>query len=188
MPEYGRNIHNMIDYCTTLPTKEERTTCAYTIVNLMGNMFPHFRDINDFKHKLWDHLAIMSDFKLDIDYPYEIIKKDELFAKPKKISYPQKKIKYRHYGYLMEQMIDQTVLFPDDEKKTYLIALLANQMKKNFITWNKDSIDDKKIFEDLKNYSHGNICLDESFVKLNDLKESSFHKKGTRPTNLKRNT
>lgn len=166
LPEYGRHVQQMVDHCVSLPTKEERTVCAYSIVNLMGNMFPHLRDVNDFKHKLWDHLAIMSDFELDIDYPYEITRKDDLYAKPTRIPYPSVRIRYRHYGRFIEGMIKKAMEFPEGEEKTFLIALLANQMKKNFLIWNKDSVDDQKIFDDLKDYSHGEISLDQRFVKL----------------------
>lgn len=177
LPEYGRNIQKMIDHCATLPTKQERTNCAYAIVNLMGNMFPHLRDINDFKHKLWDHLAVMSNFELDIDYPYETAKKEDLNARPAKVDYPQNNIKYRHYGSNLERMIAKATEYPEGEERTYLIALLANHMKRGFITWNKDSVEDKKIFDDLKEYSKGAICLDESFVKLSEPKEYFYHRK-----------
>ncbi|MEE0084956.1 MAG: DUF4290 domain-containing protein, partial [Paludibacteraceae bacterium] len=87
LPEYGRNIQNMVNYCLTIEDREERTNCAYSIIQTMGNLFPHLRDVNDFKHILWDHLAIMADFKLDIDYPYDIIKKEELYEKPEPMPY-----------------------------------------------------------------------------------------------------
>ena len=98
LPEYGRNVQQMVDHCMTIEDKAERTRCANTIINIMGNLFPHLRDIEDFKHKLWDHLAIMSDFKLDIDYPYEIIKKENLHTVPESVPYQASPIKYRHYG------------------------------------------------------------------------------------------
>ena len=93
MPEYGRNIQNMVDYCVAIEDREERKRCANTIINIMGNMFPHLRDVNDFKHILWDHLAIMADFKLDIDYPYEIVKKENLYARPPRIPYNNNRMK-----------------------------------------------------------------------------------------------
>ena len=105
MPEYGRNIQNMVDYCVAIEDREERKRCANTIINIMGNMFPHLRDVNDFKHILWDHLAIMADFKLDIDYPYEIVKKENLYARPPRIPYNNNRIRYRHYGKTLELMI-----------------------------------------------------------------------------------
>ena len=116
LPEYGRNIHNMVDYCVKLDSKEQRTQCAHSLIGIMGNMFPHLRNVNDFKHILWDHLAIMSDFKLDIDYPYEIIKKEELIAHPNRIEYSRPTMKYRHYGKTLERMIDSAVEMEEGEK------------------------------------------------------------------------
>ena len=99
LPEYGRNIQNMVDHCLTIEDREERTACAYTIINTMGNLFPQLKDLDDFKHILWDHLAIMSNFKLDIDFPYEVIKQEKLNVKPEKIEYSSSKnIRFMHYG------------------------------------------------------------------------------------------
>ena len=136
LPEYGRNIHNMVNYCVKLEDKEERTQCAYSLIDIMGNMFPHLRNVNDFKHILWDHLAIMSDFKLDIDYPYEIIKKEELIAHPNKIEYSRPTMKYRHYGKTLERMIDVAVDMPEGEEKEQFLHLLISQMKKSYTQWN----------------------------------------------------
>ena len=160
MPEYGRNIQNMVDYCITIQDREERKRCADTIINIMGNMFPHLRDVNDFKHILWDHLAIMADFKLDIDYPYEIVKKEDLYSRPPRIPYNNSRIRYRHYGKTLEKMIRTGC------GKDQLIKLLATQMKKSFLTWNKESVDDRKIFKDLDELSEGQIILDEEVHKL----------------------
>ena len=171
LPEYGRNIQNMVDYCVSIPDREERTHCANTIINIMGNMFPHLRDVNDFKHILWDHLAIMSDFALDIDYPYEVIKRENVYFKPRKIPYPQGPITYKHYGKNLENMIQQTTEFEDSEQRDYLISLLANHMKKSFLTWNKEVVDDRKIFDDLEVLSKGVIVLDEDNHKLTESKD-----------------
>ena len=166
MPEYGRNIQNMVDYCVTIQDRSERERCANTIINVMGNMFPHLRDVNDFKHILWDHLAIMSDFKLDIDYPYEIVKKENLYARPPRIPYNNSRIRYRHYGKTLERMIQKATEFAPGPEKDQLVRLLANQMKKSFLTWNKESVDDRKIFKDLEELSNGAIVLDEGQHKL----------------------
>jgi hypothetical protein len=171
LPEYGRNIQNMVDYCVSIPDREERTRCANTIINIMGNMFPHLRDINDFKHILWDHLAIMSDFSLDIDYPYEVIKKENLYIKPPRLPYPQGKIVYKHYGKNLEDMIRKANEYEDGEQKDYLIELLANHMKKSFLTWNKEVVDDRKIFKDLGGLSDGKIVLTEDSHKLTESKD-----------------
>ena len=130
LPEYGRNIQNMVDYCVTIQDREERKRCANTIINIMGNMFPHLRDVNDFKHILWDHLAIMADFKLDIDYPYEIIKKENLYSRPPRIPYNNNRIRYRHYGKTLELMIRKATELQPGMEKDQLVRLLANQMKK----------------------------------------------------------
>jgi hypothetical protein len=166
LPEYGRNIQNMVDYCVTIEDREERKHCADTIINIMGNMFPHLRDVNDFKHILWDHLAIMSDFKLDIDYPYEIVKKEDLNTRPPRLPYSNSRIRYRHYGKTLEMMIQKATEFEQGTEKEVLVKLLANQMKKSFLSWNKESVEDSKIFKDLEELSEGRIVLNEEAVKL----------------------
>ena len=166
MPEYGRGIQEMVDYALTLENREERQRCARTIVSIMGNMFPHLRDVPDFKHKLWDHLAIMADFKLDIDYPYEIVKKESFEVKPEVLAYPQKRIRYRHYGHILENMVKKAVEYPEGEDRKHLISLIANQMKKCFINWNKDSVEDQKILDDLREYSQGAISLSPEDLQL----------------------
>ncbi|WP_462345391.1 DUF4290 domain-containing protein [Coprobacter fastidiosus] len=171
MPEYGRNVQQMIDHCVSIEDREERTRCANTIINIMGNLFPHLRDVDDFKHKLWDHLAIMSDFKLDIDYPYEIIRKENLRTKPDRIPYTLTPIRYRHYGKTLERMIKKCEDYPDGPERDQLISLLANHMKKSFLTWNKEVVDDDKIFKDLREYSRGKIDLSPETFRLKESKE-----------------
>ena len=166
LPEYGRNVHRMIEYCMSLEDRDERTRCANAIVNIMGNLFPHLRDVDDFKHKLWDHLAIMADFKLDIDYPYEIIKKENLYSRPPRIPYNNNRIRYRHYGKTLELMIPKATELQPGMETAQLVRLLANQMKKSFLTWNKESVDDRKIFKDLDELSSGKIVLSEEEHKL----------------------
>ena len=171
LPEYGRNIQNMVDYCLTIKDREERKKCADSIINVMGSMFPHLRDVNDFKHILWDHLAIMSDFKLDIDYPYEIIKKENLYSRPKRLPYSNGRIRYRHYGKTLEKMIVKATELPEGDEKNFLIKMLANHMKKSFLTWNKETVDDRKIFQDLDELSEGQIILDEELHKLTESRD-----------------
>ena len=168
LPEYGRSVQNMVDHALTIEDREERQRCANTIVNIMGGMFPHLRDVPDFKHKLWDHLAIMSDFKLDIDYPFEIVKREELEMKPGKIAYPDKAIRYRHYGRFLESMIKKLSEMEEGEEKEALLHMLAVQMKKNLNNWNKEGIEDQKIVDDLREYSNGVINLKVEDLRLND--------------------
>ena len=168
LPEYGRSVQNMVDHALTIEDREERQRCANTIVNIMGGMFPHLRDVPDFKHKLWDHLAIMSDFKLDIDYPFEIVKREELEMKPGKIVYPDNAIRYRHYGRFLELMIKKLPEMEEGEEKEALLHMLAVQMKKNLNNWNKEGIEDQKIVDDLREYSNGAINLKVEDLRLND--------------------
>lgn len=170
LPEYGRNIQNMVDFCLTIPDRGERKRCANTIINIMGNMFPHLRDVNDFKHILWDHLAIMSDFKLDIDYPYEIIKKEDLNLKPAKIEYSRPDMKYRHYGKTLEKMIKMAIEIEDAKEKEQFTLLIATHMKKSYIQWNKE-VEDVKIFEDLYDLSNHKIDIRNSNIKLPEMKD-----------------
>ena len=166
LPEYGRSVQNMVDYALTIENKEERQRCANTIINIMGNMFPHLRDVPDFKHKLWDHLAIMSDFKLDIDYPFEVVRKERLEGKPDSIPYPHTKIHYRHYGRIVEELIKKACEYPEGDEKQNLVALICNHMKKDYMTWNKDTVDDQKIAEDLRELSNGKLQLTDELLKL----------------------
>jgi len=169
LPEYGRNIQNMVDHCLTLTDRDERNFCANTIISIMGNMFPHLRDVNDFKHILWDHLAIMSDFRLDVDYPYEVLKKENLYKRPPKIPYHDSEVIYRHYGEILENLIFEAAVMEEGEAKEELIRLIANQMKKSYLAWNKDSVDNRKILKDLADISEGRIVRDETMVKLADV-------------------
>ncbi len=166
MPEYGRNIQQMIAHALTIEDREERTRCVNTIINIMGNLFPYLRDVNDFKHKLWDHVAIMSDFKLDIDYPYEILKQENLYSRPETIPYKNSRIRYMHYGRNLEEMIERVATYPEGELKNEIIRMIANQMKKCFLTWNKEVVDDRKIFDDLREMSKGLVDLSEENFKL----------------------
>ena len=164
MPEYGRNIQNMVNHCVEIEDPEERKICAYSIIDVMGNMFPHLRDVNNFKHILWDHLAIMSDFKLDIEYPYEIIKREELYSSPGKIEYSRPTMKYRHYGKILEKIIDIAAKMEEGDKKVQLVKMIASQMKKSYVQWNKN-VDDEKIYEDLADLSGGKLKYSsEDFV------------------------
>ena len=171
LPEYGRNIQNMVDHCLTIEDREERTACAYTIINTMGNLFPQLKDLDDFKHILWDHLAIMSNFKLDIDFPYEVIKQEKLNVKPEKIEYSSSKnIRFMHYGKIIHSLIEKAIEMDPGEERSQLEIMIANYMKKSYITFNKDGVDDSKIFEDLAYLSKEQILLYDKGIKLADYK------------------
>lgn len=166
MPEYGRAVQKMVDHAVTIEDRAERQRCADTIIGVMGNMFPQLRDMPDFNHKLWDHLAIMSDFKLDIDYPYEVVDPATLHPTPQPIAYPKGAIRYRHYGRCVEEMLKKVVTMPEGEERNELIRLIAAQMKKEYILWNKDAVEDSRIVEDIREYTNGAIVLNEEQLNL----------------------
>lgn len=166
MPEYGRAVQKMVDHAVTIEDKAERQRCANTIIAVMGNMFPQLRDVADFNHKLWDHLAVMSDFKLDIDYPYEVVKPEALHPTPERLPYPKGGIRYRHYGRCIEEMMKKACEMPDGGERDELLRLIAAQMKKEYVLWNKESVEDGKIIEDICEYSDGKICLSEEKLNL----------------------
>ena len=187
LPEYGRSIQNMVNYALTLETKEERQQCASTIIDVMSNMFPHLRDVPDFKHKLWDHLAIMSDFKLDIDYPYEIVRKDNLHTRPDSIPYPQSRIRYRYYGKTTERLVQKAVEIEDENERNQLVAMIASHMKKNYLTWNRDSVDDDTINDDLLELSEGRLKLNDDIVKLMNVRQPQYQNRHKSRNNQRRN-
>lgn len=164
LPEYGRSIQRMVDHALTIEDRQQRQRCANTIINIMGSMFPHLRDVPDFKHKLWDHLAIMADFKLDIDYPYEIIRKDNLVSHPEPVPYPHRIIRYRHYGCVVQDLIRKAIEMPEGDERTNLIALICNHMKKDYTLWNKEGVEDSKIAADLKELSNGHLQMTEEIM------------------------
>jgi hypothetical protein len=163
LPEYGRNIQNMVDYLFTIEDKDKRNRSAQTVIDVMGNLYPYLRDVAEFKHKLWDHLAIMSDFSLDIDYPYDPPTPDILTEKPNRVPYNQNYIKYKHYGRTMELLIKKAIEMEGEEKEI-IIEQLANQMKKLYLTWNKDAVDDEKIFQDFEELSKGNVEISKDLT------------------------
>ncbi|MBR4119865.1 MAG: DUF4290 domain-containing protein [Bacteroidales bacterium] len=188
LPEYGRNIQKMVEYCITIEDREERTRCADSIIATMGNLFPHLRDVEDFKHKLWDHIAIMSDFKLDIDYPYEVLRPDNLYTRPKQLEYGQSEIKYRHYGKIIEMMLEKCKEYPKgSEEQKQMLSVMANVMKKTLYNTSKEAIEDDKILKDIKEY----IPEVAEELTLEDLNLRSIKELQTRKTttnNTARNT
>lgn len=170
LPEYGRNIQRMVEYLKTIEDREERNKAARFVIAVMGNMNPHLRDISDFKHKLWDHLAIMANFDLDIDAPYDLPNPTLGLDKPNKVDYPSGDIKYKHYGRTIELMIKRAAQYPDGPEKETLIEFIANHMKKSYLTWNREVIEDEIIFNDLTELSDGKIRVNPD-MKLNTTKD-----------------
>jgi hypothetical protein len=175
LPEYGRNLQNMVNHIMTIEDRNERNRAARTIIDIMGNMYPYLRDINDFKHKLWDHLAIMTNFQLDIDYPYTPPVPELFNTAPEKIPYSNNKIKYRHYGKTIEFLLEKAAVHEDEKERELLIKLIANHMKKSYVVWNKDSVTDEKILEDIEDLTNGKIKCSE--MQLADTKDILFRNK-----------
>jgi hypothetical protein len=175
LPEYGRHIQQMVDQLLEVEDREERNKTAKAIIAVMGNMNPHLRDINDFKHKLWDHLHIMANFNLDIDSPYPKPEASVIYEKPKQVPYPSHPIKYKHYGRSISLMIEQAIEMEEGEQKDALTSLIANHMKKSYLIWNKDSVSDEDIIRDMAELSNGKLTLATGF-KFNQVKESVPYK------------
>ena len=180
LPEYGRAIQDMVNYALDIQDRTERERCAYTIVNIMGNMFPTPPDVPDFKNKLWDHLAYMSDYKLDIDYPCQITRLDKSKENPDNVKYPSYNIKYRHYGRIIPDQIKIAMDLPEGPMRDQLIRLLAVQMKKNLLLWNKELFDDNRVLEDIKVMSKGTLQVSESDLNI------GFPQPQSRPYNKNR--
>lgn len=191
IPEYGRHIQKMVDHAVAEEDEVKRNKLAKSIIAVMGNMNPHLRDVADFQHKLWDQLFIISDFKLDVESPYGKPSREALTERPESLDYPQNFPKYRFYGNNIKRMIDVAVKWEDGDKKEGLILTIANHMKKCFLNWNKDTVEDDVIFEHLFELSNGEINLKESDDDLRDasklLKNNKRYNSNSKKSNHKNN-
>ena len=160
--EYGRNIQKMIDHAMSINDRDERNKVARAIIDVMGQLNPHLRDVADFKHKLWDHLFVISKFQLDVDSPYPKPSRETFETKPDRVNYPSNHIRYKHYGKSIEKMIEKANAMEDGELKFAFVEAIANQMKKSYINWNKDSVTDDVILEQLGLLSKGGLKLKEN--------------------------
>lgn len=177
MKEYGRNVQNMVEEAVKIEDREERNKAVQHIVELMGRMYPYLKNLRDFKHKLWDHLVIMSDFKLDIDAPHELPTRETFSKPPKKIPYTQSRFRQKYYGKNIQKMIRLAAEMEAGEERDLLVALIGNQMKKSYALWNKDGVTDDIIFSDIRKISNEQIDIPEH-IKLSEAK---------RLTNVKNN-
>lgn len=168
IPEYGRHIQKMVDQAIAIDNKEERNKVARSIISVMGNLNPHLRDVPDFQHKLWDQLFIMSDFKLDVDSPFPKPSRELLQERPDRLDYPQNFPKYRFYGNNIKRMIDVANSWDDGDMKEALEYAIANHMKKCYLNWNKDTVEDEVIFKHLYKLSGGKIDLASNDEDLSD--------------------
>lgn len=158
--EYGRNVQNMIAHAMEIENREERNKAAQAIIEVMGQLNPHLRDVDDFKHKLWTHLFVMSKFQLDVDSPYDKPNLEVLYEKPKKMVYPKSKIRFGHYGKYTEQILKETVDEKDEKTKEYIKNSMANFMKKQFLAYNNDTVENNLIARQLSELSGGGLVLE----------------------------
>lgn len=169
LPEYGREIQDMVAYCVTLPTKEERQDCAETIISIMDRMNQQNHGNADHIQKLWDHLALMADFKLDIDYPFDVSQAMKIASKPEPMTYPMSKIPVRHYGKMMFELFEKLKKMEEGDERTELIRVVANQMKRCLIQWGHGSSDDEKVASDLARFTDGKVQLDLDTFKFDKI-------------------
>ena len=161
--EYGRSIQKMLAYAMTIEDRAKRNTMARLIISAMAQVCPQSKDVADHKHKLWDHLFIMSDYKLDVDAPYPMPAPQEQQTKPRSLSYSDGKIEYPHYGKYIQKMIEKISEMDESKEKEVLINRTAHYLKKSYLTWNRDSVDDEQIYENFSDMSGGKLKLTESF-------------------------
>ena len=187
IPEYGRHIQKLVDHCVALESEDERLKMATAIVDVMGNLQPHLRDVPDFKHKLWDQIFIMSKFELNVESPFGKPDQQELQAKPEPLAYPKMASKYRFYGHNIQTMIKVALSWDEGELKTALIYNIANHMKKCYLNWNKDTVEDAVIFKHLKELSGGGIDLTEEHDALSNSENLLKKTSNSRGNNNKSN-
>tara|TARA_B100001057_G_scaffold496184_1_gene597002 strand:+ start:1482 stop:2126 length:645 start_codon:yes stop_codon:yes gene_type:complete len=171
IPEYGRHVQLMINQILETQDREERNKMARAVIGIMGNMNPHLRDVPDFQHKLWDQLFIMSNFQLDVDSPFEKPQQEVLEQKPDRLAYPQRNPKYRFYGNNIKSMINVAMNWEDGDLKNALVYNIANHMKKCFLNWNKDTVQDEVIFNHLLELSDNKLKVREEDLPLTDASE-----------------
>lgn len=191
IPEYGRHVQKLVNHCIALEDDAEREKMANAIIDVMGNLQPHLRDVPDFKHKLWDQLFIMSKFKLEVNSPYEKLTQEEVNVKPERLDYPKSASKYRFYGNNIQTMIDVALSWEDGDLKEALILNIANHMKKCYLNWNKDTVEDFVIYNHLNDLSNGKIDLRASEEGLSQtstlLRKSNSGRMNNQQVNNKNN-
>jgi hypothetical protein len=186
LTEYGRNVQNMVKYIIALPTKEERNRYAAVVIDLMGFLNPHLRDVADFKHKLWDHLHIISDYQLDVDSPYPKPTPEAIHIKPAPLRYPNQRIRFKHYGKTIELMIEKAKSIEEPDRRKHMVQAIANFMKMAYVQWNKDSVSDELILSDLFDLSKGELRIEEN-INLNKVEYRAAPQNNPRNNNPRNN-
>lgn len=180
LPEYGREVQKMVDHAIGLESKAERQRCAESIVAIMARMFPQNKENGDYKQKLWDHLAIMSNFELDIDWPFDIDEAKKIATKPEPLTYPMTQIPVRHYGKMLFEIFDKLKAMEPGQERDQLVKLAANQMKRNLRQWSHGSADDEKVANDLARFTDGKVQLDLNSFTFERMPAADTEKKKKR--------
>ena len=188
--QYGRNVQKLVKHAIAIEDREKRTDFAKMIIQIMGQMNPYARESGDFRHKLWDHLHIISDFKLDVDSSYDVPSREQLAKKPEKLNYREDKIKYKVYGSNLEKIIEIAKDYEEGAEKDALVHTIANHLKKSYLNWNRDSVNDELIFEHLEKLSDGKLKLKEGLrlTTTNDILARNKKKKTTKDTHQKKSS
>ena len=178
LSEYGREIQKMVEYACELPTKEERLKCAMTIIRQMENKNPQLMENADYEQTLWNHLYLMSHRELDIDCPYDVSEADKILSNPEPMPLPDGHIKLRHYGHLVEELLELLKTMPEGEEYDALVSKTANQMKRDLVLWGHGSAEDERVADDLARYTNGKIQLDLSTFKFDKVSPSDIKQSG----------
>lgn len=176
LKEYGRHVQKIVEACVQVKDRDKRNQFARELIELMGQLNPHLRNVEDFRHKLWDHLFIMSDYKLDVDSPYPIKGREEIEKRPKRLPYPQSRIKYKHYGKNVETLVAKAIATEDPDKQLGFTQCIGNFMKLVYQNWSKDNVNDETIRNDIRLLSKGALQLSDEH-DLNSLARANRQKK-----------
>ncbi len=187
IPEYGRNVQKMVNYAVSVENREVRLVLAKHIVDVMANMNPQIKVTNDFEHRLWDHLYIISDFKLDVDGPFSPPEKKDVYSRPERLPYSEDHIRFKHYGLNLEKMIHQAIIREEGPEKEEMVRMIANYMKRSYLSWNRDSVSDELILAHLEELSEGKLKLkeDDTLVAVSDILSSNKTAKRKKISNQK---
>lgn len=161
--DYGRNIYKLIQYAKNVEERDRRNQMAEAIVDMMARTSGDSKDTKDYKRKYWVHLMILADWELDVDLPYEITPEETVEFKPHPLGYNQGKTRYRHYGSVMEKMIKTVSEYPEGEERDELVGLMAHAMKRDYLLWNRDTVEDDLISLQLESISGGKLKVPEGF-------------------------
>jgi len=189
IPEYGRNIQKMVHHVAEIEDRKERTAAAHHVVEIMANMHPQIREVSDYNHKLWDHLYFISDFKLDVDSPFSPPEKTAIMSRTKKLEYSEDHIRFKHYGKHLEKMIKYAAELEEGPEKKEITLMIANQMKRSYLNWNRDSVSDRMILNQLDELSGGKLKLEEdvSLVAASEVLAGNRNKKKKNTQNKSNN-